>query len=285
MTIPTIPRSSPERRTLKLLLWLLLATGLGGAFLQFRGTPICHYLGLSLPNLSSGFVWTLLTYPFCYPASNFFDLLFRLGVDLVLLYFFGSPLIDRLGAKRFLTLFFGAVFLGGLAASASLFAFHGYFFSGPSPALLGLYTAWAILHSSQDSPSPLTHFPWIVALLIGGSLLLDLMAGQWIVFFADLAGVLFGYGFCIIGEKAESFRFLRSFEHAIHAGLEKRHKTQKLSPGPKVVDFRTGQPVLDDDQFMDAMLARISQYGDGILTPAEKNRMRQISERKANKKH
>jgi len=49
----------------------------------------------------------------------------------------------------------------------------------------------------------------------------------------------------------------------------------------KVVDFKTGQPILDDDQFMDAMLARISLYGESVLTPDEKNRMRKISERKS----
>jgi hypothetical protein len=150
---------------------------------------------------------------------------------------------------------------------------------------MALYTSWAILHLKEEPNSPLSKFPWVVGLLIGGSLLLDLLAGQWPAFFADLTGVLFGYGFSVIGEKAvSSLRWLRPLEEGIHRAIEKSHRPKKPPTDPKVIDFRTGKPILDDDQFMDAMLARISLYGEEILSPNEKNRMRQISEKKALKR-
>jgi membrane associated rhomboid family serine protease len=255
---------------------------MAGPILQKFGIPIQYYLGLSLHSLSRGFVWTLFTYPFTYPTNSLLDLIFRLGMDLLLLWFFGSVVIDRIGSKHFAILFFGSTLLGGLAATGALYALNDHFFSGPSPALLALYTSWAILHAKKSPHSSLVRFPWLVAILIGGSLLLDLWTGQWPTFFADFAGVLFGYFFCITAERAESsIDWLRPLERGIHRALESSHAPQKHPLDSKVIDFRTGQPILDDDQFMDAMLARISLYGEEILTPNEKNRMRQISQRKS----
>ncbi len=48
----------------------------------------------------------------------------------------------------------------------------------------------------------------------------------------------------------------------------------------KIYDIKSGEPLLDDDQFMDAMLDQISRYGEESLTPAEKKRMKEISEKK-----
>ena len=107
------------------------------------------------------------------------------------------------------------------------------------------------------------------------------MGRHWASFFADLAGILFGYLFCVIAEKATtSWRLLSPLEKNLHLAIERLHTPKQASTGPKIFDFHTGVPVLDDDQFMDAMLARISLYGEEILTPEEKNRMRKISERK-----
>ncbi len=285
MTIPTWPRSSRANQSLKFLLWIILGCAISGPILEKFGFPVQYYLGLSLSNLSRGFVWTLLTYPFTYLTINLFDLIFRLGVDLLLLWFFGSPIIDRIGSKHFLFLFFGATLFGGLAATGALYLFPFPFFSGLSPVLLALFTSWAILHAKEQSHNPLSKFPWIVAILIGGTLILDLVAGRWPTFCADLAGAIYGYAFCITAEKALSaIRWLEPFERWTHRVLERSHKSKILSSDSKVIDFRTGQPILDDDQFMDAMLARISLYGEEILSPNEKDRMRRISEKKAQKK-
>jgi len=286
MTIPTWPSSSSPPRTLKLLLWAIFGCAVATPLLQiFGGIPIQYYLALSPASLSRGFIWTLLTYPFSYPALSLFDLAFRLGIDLLLLWVFGAPVINRVESKHFLTLFFGATLAGGLAATAAMYGLHTPFFNGLSPALMAIYTAWAILHAKETSSVSPSRFPWIVGILIGGSLLLDLMARHWANFCADFAGVLFGYLFCIMAEKAvSSIGPLRPLEQGIHRAIERLHTREKPSSGAKIIDFKTRKPVLDDEQFMDAMLARISLYGEEVLSPEEKNRMRTISEKKSLKK-
>jgi membrane associated rhomboid family serine protease len=286
MTIPTWPSSSPHHLALKWLLWAIFGCAIAAPLLQiFGGIPTSYYLALSPASLSRGFYWTLLTYPFSYPAYNLLDLVFRLGIDLLLLWVFGVPVINRIASKHFLTLFFGGTLAGGLAATAVMYGLHSPFLNGLSPALMAIYTAWAILHAKETSRLSPARFPWIVGLLIGGALLLDLMARHWANFFANFASVLFGYFFCIIAEKAVStIRPLRPLEHGIHKAIERLHTRKKTPADPKVIDFKTGKPLLDDDQFMDAMLARISLYGEEVLSPQEKNRMRVISEKKSIKK-
>ena len=48
----------------------------------------------------------------------------------------------------------------------------------------------------------------------------------------------------------------------------------------KIVDIKTGKTVLDDEAFIDEMLAKISRYGEKSLSWQERDRMRQISEKK-----
>ena len=280
---PILPTSSPTPRPLKTILWALLICTLGGALLTHLGWPLYSYLGLSLPALSHGFIWTLLSYPFTAAAMPLFDTIFRLGFDLVFLWIFGVSLIERIGQRRFLILFFGSTFLGGLAASVGLSLWSAPFiFTGPSPAIFSLITSWAILH--VDRSAHLASFTirplWIFLLLIGLNLAIDALGKHWTLLLANISGALFGYGFCLISEKmGSSIPFLYPMERSILRALDpgKKHKT------PKIIDFQTGKPLLNDDQFMDSMLAKISLHGEASLTQEEKKRMQKISRDKASK--
>ena len=88
---------------------------------------------------------------------------------------------------------------------------------------------------------------WAIGGIIAIDLLIHLSHGAWIQLFANGSGALFGYLY-------------------LKAPTLLRHKDKFYHP-TKIFDFRSGQPVLDDDQFMDAMLARISLYGENSLTP------------------
>lgn len=283
MTIPIWPRSSPLPHPLKILLWILLACALGGAILHKFDIPVQYYLSLSPSSLYNGFVWTLVSYPFSPLETHFFDLIFRVGIDLLFFWLFGSALMERIGTKHFFILFFGSTLFSALFALGAFLFLPSIPLAGLSPILMAFYVSWAIL--SGESNHPFLKPFWIAAILAGSTLLFDALGHHWAPFFADLAGVLFGYFFCVIAEKATtSWRLLSPLEKNLHFVIERLHKPQKISTGPKIIDFTTGAPVLDDDQFMDAMLARISRYGEEILTPDEKNRMRKISERKTLKK-
>ncbi len=245
-------------------------------------------MSLSDDLISKGYIWTLITYPFTYSDKNLFDLLFHLGFNGLFLWVFGLPLLERLGTKRFLVLFFGATLFAGLAVATTLHLLHSpQLFAGPTPPLFALITAWTILHGMRNVH--LTHFVfrpfWIFAILVGINLALDAISGMWIQFIADASAALYAYLFCLISEKVRSsIPSFYPFERAVLRSLEKLNAAQKPKTA-KIYDFKTGEPVLDDEQFMDAMLAKISTHGEDKLSPEEKARMQKISERKTQRKN
>jgi membrane associated rhomboid family serine protease len=261
---------------------------LGGALLSFLGLRLFLFLGLTFPTFSQGFIWTLFTYPFTAPPIHSFDLLLGLAFDLFFLWAFGAPLIERIGQKRFSTLFFGSTLLGGLAAVLGLYLWtNPSLFTGPSPALLSLITAWTILH--RERPAHLASFAfrplWIFLLLVGLHLVFDALGQNWTHLIANTAGAFFGYAFCLISERTRSsLELLYPLERRVLRLLDKLHSARHPKP-PKIIDFQTGEPVLNDDQFMDAMLAKITLQGEEALTEDEKARMHKISRQKAAKKH
>ena len=282
---PILPSSSPIHRPLKTILWALLLSTLSGYLLSFFGVRLYLFLGITLNALSKGFLWSLLTYPFTAPPLPTIDLFFRLAIDLFFLWTFGAPLIERIGQKRFCLLFFGSTLFGGLVAAFGLSLWPiPSLFTGPSPALLSLVTAWSILHAERSAhiASFIIRPLWIFLLLVGLNLAFDLLGKQWTRLFADASGALFGYGFCLVSERAcSTLSWLYPFERSILRTLDRLGKKPR---GAKIIDFQTGEPVLSDDQFMDAMLSKISLHGEESLTFEEKKRMKKISQDKAAKK-
>lgn len=284
---PIFPRSSPTPRSLKGILWILFLTTMAATVLSFFGFKLPLYLGISLSNLSKSYLWTLITYPFVPPLITPIDSLFRLAFDLFFLWAFGLPLLERVSQKRFIILFLGSSFIAGLAASCGLALFRQPpLFAGPTPAIMAIVTVWAILHTEKNvrlisyGLRPL----WIFLLVVGLNLLFDLLSFSWTQLLSNAAAVFFGYIFCLTSERARSaIPFLYPTERTILKTLEKA-KHHKERPSSKIIDFKTGEQLLEEDQFMDAMLARISLHGEESLTEAEKKKMQQISERKAKKK-
>lgn len=281
MAIPPTPQSASTPRSLKIILGAMICLSIAAFFL-----PLQAYLGLSLYNLSHGYVWTLLTYPFT--SSSHRDLL-SLGFNLFFLWALGSSLIDRIqSSSRFLILFFGATLFAGLFAALGLSLLHNKtLFASFSPVLLALLVSWTILHATRavhlSALLVLRPF-WIFAFFAGFHFLFDLLEKRWIEMIAGTAGALFGYLFCLLSERTRStLNFLFPFEKTILRALEKVH-IHKEPAHVKIYDIGTGEPVLDDEQFMDAMLARITLQGENSLSPAEKQRMQKISQDKTGKK-
>jgi hypothetical protein len=121
---------------------------------------------------------------------------------------------------------------------------------------------------------------WIFAILVGVNLALDAISGLWIQFVADSSAALFAYLFCLISERVRStISSFYPFERAVLRSLEQLQQNHrpKQKTG-QVIDFKTGEVILSDEQFMDAMLHKISKSGEEKLSPAEKARMQKISE-------
>jgi hypothetical protein len=76
------------------------------------------------------------------------------------------------------------------------------------------------------------------------------------------------------------FSFLYPLER-LGLRLFERKKEDKTYKNAKIFDIHSGEPLLSDDEFMDSLLARISKYGEEVLTPEGRKRMGETPERKS----
>jgi hypothetical protein len=210
-----------------------------------------------------------------------------------LLWTFGSFLLQRTRPSLFLTLYFGSgLFSAALSLTAMLLFDQASLLAGSSSAIYALLIAW-IMFNPEAHLLLFFALPfkaiWLVLGLIGANLLIDLANADWVHFADYLGGILFGYFFTLLVWKERSpFSFLSRFEKTLLRMLEKlshlgKKKTRSYR-NSKIFDIQSGDPVLDDEQFMDAMLSQISLHGEHSLTSEEKKRMKKISARKASEK-
>jgi len=286
------PESTPI--PLKILIFITIGTALTAAF--FPGSQ--NLFSLSWNGILQFRFWQFFTYPFMPPAPISFSLFVYLIFNLYLLWVFGSSLIQRSRSSLFFALYFGSALFAGLMALAAMALFHSpLFLAGASAPLFAVLIAWVLLNPDAQL---LLFFSipfkarWLVLGLLAASLLLDLSSGDWVNFFSYLGSALFGYIFSLIAwREASRFPFLRNFERMVFRTLDRtKEKWVRKDRGEpksyrrsKIYDIRSGEPLLDDDQFMDAMLARISLYGENGLTPEEKKRMQVISAKKNSQKN
>jgi membrane associated rhomboid family serine protease len=260
-------------RVIKILIFTTLAASLaGGLFPEVYST-----LALSWNGLEQFYFWQFLTYIFVERGPLSFPFFLQIAFNMYLLWIFGSSLLERTHTRRFLTLYFGSSLLGGL----SVLIFPHTALSGSINPLYALLAAWVVLNPSSRL---LLFFAipfkaeWLILGLVGASLLIDLSHAQWAMALSLAISTLYGYLFALITWREHSpFPFMRPFERKLLYFLDKKEPIHRHS---KIYDIKSGAPVLDDDQFMDAMLDRISRHGEDSLTPQEKKRMKEISERK-----
>jgi membrane associated rhomboid family serine protease len=234
-------------------------------------------LALSLSGIHNLFLWQFLTYPLVHAGPLSFSFLLHLAFNMYLLWVFGSSL----------ALYFGAALVSGLVAAGVMYLFNlPYFLAGSSAPLYAVLFSWMICNQGAEL---LLFFAvpfkaqWLVLGLLGANLLIDLSNGDWVSCASYITAALFGYFFSLAVWKTHSpFSFLRPFERAFFRLTSKR--TPKPYSHSKIYDIHSGEPFLEDDVFMDTMLARISLHGEDSLTADEKARMNAISARKTRKK-
>jgi membrane associated rhomboid family serine protease len=262
---------------LKILLLLLFVSSLFSSFTS-------PYLALSLSGIDHLYLWQFVTYPFIHPFPSG---IIHLAFNLFLIWSFGASLLERLHTINFFSLFFGAALFSGLLAWALMLALHITTpFFGSSSVLYALLTAWVILNSEAEL---LLFFAvpikarYLLMGLIGLNLLIDLSRSDWIPLAAFLGATLFAYFFTVLSSGIKSpFRILDPFESGMLRAVERLKDLRAREEKPsKIYDIKSGEPILSDEKFMDAMLARISLYGEETLTPEERKRMQQISQKRA----
>lgn len=251
-----------------------------------------EFFGLSWWGLSHYYIWQPLTSLFLQNDSSGINITFliSLAFNMYMLWLFGSNLVEAHGTASFLCLYLLSGILASLAAllaTSKLLPFN--IIAGATPSLLATFVAWAILH--RDTQILLFFLipvkaKWLLAAVIVLALLIPLSELDRVRFVYYLVGIMTGYLYStLVWHVQTPFTFMEKVDNFfINLGRKISPKIQRLFSSKKeeakIVDIKTGQAVLDDDAFIDAMLAKISRYGEKSLTWQERERMQKISEKK-----
>lgn len=291
--------------TSKAMRYLLIATGaislicalLHPLFSQVFGihSPF-DWLALSVYGISHYYIWQPLTYALVQDGSAYgitLSYLINLTFTLYLLWVLGSTIIEKIGEQAFLIFYFATAAICGLITllPMSLWGASGSL-AGPMPVLLALFVIWACLYAESEILLFFI-FPiktkWLLAGVVLAFVLVNLSQADGMAFLFYGSGLLMGYLYAVtvLGLRTP-FPWTHAVDDTLTIWYDKgmgyfRKWNKKNRPNTlksKIFDFKTGKPVFDDDQFIDAMLTKISRSGEKSLTAGERRRMREISENK-----
>ncbi len=260
--------------SLKILIGLTICLSLAAPFVPH----LQDWLILSWAGIEHLYLWQLITYAFIEPGPLSFGFFIQLAFNMYILWVFGATLIERSHTALFFVLYFGAA----LAAALASLLIPNATLAGSTCPVFAVIVAWMMINPGSRLLLFFTlpfKAHWLVVGLLGFTFFIDISSSNWVGAVSLAASVLFAYLFALIVWREESpFLILRPFERWILRRLEKKKAESYHSS--KIYDIKSGKPLLDDDQFMDAMLDRISRYGENSLSPEEKKRMHEISKRK-----
>lgn len=283
------PESTP--RVIQKLIFITCAVALFSAlteplFTQIFGIPgLPTWLSLSWYGIQNYFLWQPITYLFVLGGgSQGIDLFFLISLffDMYILWIMGTEILNVVGSSSFLRFYFLSGLFAGLTAVIAMYVTGQHaVLAGPMPSLLALFTVWAFYHPETELLLFFL-FPmkvkWLFPAIFFAIVLINLSQLDWIHLVLYLTSIFFGYVYAIVvWEFSSPFPFTEKFDHLFMKlktfGLKNKNKI-------KIFDIKTGEPLVNDEEFIDAMLAKISRYGENSLTRTEKRRMQAISEQK-----
>lgn len=292
--------------TPKPLLKLIIATFTISIFCALTNDALSALLGMQGPQELLSLTWYGVKHLFLWQPFTFlfveqggahgitFFYLLALFFNMYILWILGSNLYEVFGARSFFLFYF----LTGILAGCSGILFMGLvgqygILSGPGPSILALIVAWSMLNPEVEV---LFFFilpmkaKWIVACILGAIFLIDLSQGNIVDLVFYLSGAFYGYLFALfVWDLKSPFPSMVKLENALldlgsklnFKGRSYKNNTEERG---KIFDIKTGKPVDDDDKFVDAMLEKISRFGEKSLTSQERRRLKDISESKMKEK-
>jgi len=297
ITPPTIKR---------LILWTCVIS-ISSAFIQsffdqFQIFPGPQYiLSLSWWGLKQWFIWEPLSFLFVQytpPGGISFSFVVALFFNMYLLWIIGSSILEMIGKRSFLLLYFISGITAGLITLLTMPMTGNYQeIAGSTPAILALLTVWCMAfpeaHIFLFFLIPIKA-KWLVAGLIGAILLISFSNQEYAYLILYISAILVGYGYAALAWGWHSpFEFTQKFDSWLaqqglywrrHMPSLRRSTKTKEKREEKIIDLRTGLPPENEDAFVDAMLTKISKYGESSLSRSERQRLKEISERKMQKK-
>jgi membrane associated rhomboid family serine protease len=258
------------QRLFNALLTSTILTSLLGALSDsfIPAFSIQKIFSLSLNGIEHHQFWQLISYLFVQPLENgiSFGFLFKIAFNTYLLFLVGGSILHKKGVFHFLSLYF----LGGLFSSLVILGLLILFpsplsFAGNMTALYSLLIAWITLNPQATFPFLLgipIRAKTLIFAFFGINCLIDLSSGNWIYALSYLAAALFGY---------------------LYGLLLRQHTEKTVYTRGKIFDFKTGEALLNDDQFLEEMLSKIAVHGKKSLTWKERWRLRKIVKNKKKK--
>jgi membrane associated rhomboid family serine protease len=270
---------------------LLLALWDSLVSIPFQLPLLSSFFTLSAYGISKFYLWQFVSYLFVLDTAGMTIHLMYLISSLITLYLvwiFGSAVYDHAGRKQFLQLYFLSGIVSGFLAILMMWMVGiNDTLSGPTAPLLSLFTAWTFLYPEVELMLffvvPIRS-KWLFAGTLGILFLLTFGQFDLIYFVFYLSAVVIGYLYStMIWEIGSPFEYTYDFDRALIARGKWIRDYQGVSNSvrtTKIVDISTGDALKDDEDFVDAMLQKISKQGQSALTWAERKRLDEISKRK-----
>lgn len=282
-------RGDYQRERTSALTWLISAIVAGFVVQLLLTAPWLHEepqlirsLGLSVPGMRLGYVWTLLTHGFLHHPRFLPHILFTV----LALYFLGRELLPMLGRWRFLGLFTTSIMVGGLAWLATHWHFGtGEMHVGAVAAVYAMFTVYACFFPHQELPFllffvvPVTLRPKYIAAALA---LVELV----LLTFWEIPGVELPFGLSIassahLGGMLTGFIFYRFVYDSSwfnrDRGTPEIELPRWLKRQPQVtaqtvtVTSKAAAPDTEDLRVkVDRILDKINSQGFVALTPEEK---------------
>lgn len=253
-----------------------------------------EWLSLSWSGMRNFFLWEPVSYLFVqytsYEGISIFFLL-SLIVNMYILWVMGSVVENRIGSNAFLKLYFGSGIVTGLLTLAVMYLTGQHtILSSPAPCIMAVLMIWTMMHPENELLIFLL-FPVRAKWLMVGILSMVVLVNLSRLNLADMAfyllGALYGYVYAVtVWDMEGPFSFLKPIDHALSKlAFFTLKRTEQPSEGSKsqskIIDFHTGDPLVNDEEFVDEMLTKISERGEKSLTNKERIRLKKISERKS----
>lgn len=281
---------------IRLLLSIIGGIGFVVALLYSFGFvgPV-QLLSMSVKGLQNYFLWQPFTCWLVQKTSPGITIYFILNllIDLYLLWALGSAIIARIGQKKFLRFGGAAIIIANIVAAGIIsLTKTSLMFAGPEPAIYALLVLWMMFNPEAEMLLLLT-FPikvkWLVLCFLAIIAAIDIVQQEWVYLASYSSAMLMAYIYSAWSHQLHSpFVITKKLDTILNKTGSRWHQYRQNKRiikddafcKAKIYDFKTGKAVLDDEQFMDAMLSKISQYGEKSLSLKEKLRMQKISRKK-----
>ena len=291
-----------SERTPRLIIWLVIITCITSLMSALFDPMIASWTGawgsqdflaVSLSGMRHYYLFEPVTYLFINLTTGGIttSLILEVLFSRYLIWILGTTLLAQMGAKPVLRLFFvsgvvsGLVTLGLLAVLGDPRPLGGLF-----SVVFAFMTVWTMLYPDVEASFMLL-FPikakLVLVIFLGLSFLMNYSQGTLPFFVNDFSGAIIGYLYGVLAwDLRGPFTWTHRFDGVL-AGVgsffREKNQPQRTSESysqSQIFDIKTGEAVLDDDEFIDVMLAKISKHGEKALSGRERARMDKISKNK-----